>query len=722
MKTAIARHLDALAGWRLAVDKRVRTFSGLLSENDLQDDAASAQITALRERLASDKLVLAFVAEFSRGKSELINAIFFADAGRRVLPATPGRTTMCPVELAYDPERPPRLSLLPIETRLRGLALAELRGRDEPWHHVPLEPRNPQSLTQALAAVTRTQRVSVEQATALGFWNEERPEDNPPQGADGRVEIPAWRHALINYPHPLLEAGLVVIDTPGLNAIGAEPELTLGLLPTAHAVVFVLAADTGVTRTDLAIWREHLGGASLERFVVLNKIDTLVDPLASPEEIAEQIEHQRLVTASTLGMPMARIFALSARDALTARVGHNADAVAESRIPPLERALAEELMPRRHELLVQATVAVVQQLHTGALHRLADRRRHTAEQLLELRGLRGKSSGKLVRMLDRVEIEAAEFERCTAKLAALRSVQMRQLREMTTRLSNDTLRKEVAILQAQTSGKPFNLGGKAAFGSLLERLRGVLTQAERQADEMRQMLDASFVQLNTEFGFALVVGPTPGLDSYRRELTLIEDNYSRYFGVHQAWRMAQPGFAEQFRRMLLSKLRVIFENAGAELELWSKASSGQIEMQLRERRRGFARRRDSLQRVQSAAGELELRIAEVQQQEDHLVQLIGRIEVHAANAVAAARCAPGEEDSLVDAMVPSESAALSAGQARLAAAAREAGRGRETGRDGGRDGSRDGRGHGNDAGGDTEPAALSSLSSLSSHPSRRDAA
>jgi hypothetical protein len=104
--------------------------------------------------------------------------------------------------------------------------------------------------------------------------------------------------------------------------------------------------------------------------------------------------------------------------------------------------------------------------------------------------------------------------------------------------------------------------------------------------------------------------------------------------------------------MLLSKLRVVFENAGAELELWSKAGSGQIEMQLRERRRGFARRRDSLERVQSAAGELELRIAEVQQQEDHLVHLISRIEVLAANAVAAARCPPGEEGQLVDAVAP----------------------------------------------------------------------
>jgi hypothetical protein len=161
---------------------------------------------------------------------------------------------------------------------------------------VPLDPKNAQSLVQALSAVTRTQRVPQERALALGFWDDEHPEDNPPRDDEGMVEVPAWRHAIINYPHPLLQRGLVVIDTPGLNAIGAEPELTLGLLPSAHAVVFVLGADTGVTRSDLSIWRDHLGQATLERFVVLNKIDTLMDPLLQPAEVRAQIERQRVST------------------------------------------------------------------------------------------------------------------------------------------------------------------------------------------------------------------------------------------------------------------------------------------------------------------------------------------------------------------------------------------------------------------------------------------
>ena len=301
MQSSIVTRLDELSAWRGEVDRSVTKLARFLIDQELVDESQTAALAALRERLTSDRVVLAFVAEFSRGKSELINAIFFAGEGRRVLPATPGRTTMCPVELFYDAAVAPRLSLLPIETRLRGLALSDLRRRDEPWQHVPLETDNPESLAKALTAVTRTQRVTVDVATALGFWSDEQPDDNPPRAADGTVEVPAWRHALINYPHPLLKRGLVVIDTPGLNAIGAEPELTLGLLPTAHATVFVLAADTGVTRSDLAVWREHLASNALERFVVLNKIDALYDPLASAEEVERQIQSQRQSVATSPG-------------------------------------------------------------------------------------------------------------------------------------------------------------------------------------------------------------------------------------------------------------------------------------------------------------------------------------------------------------------------------------------------------------------------------------
>ncbi|MBC7994402.1 MAG: dynamin family protein, partial [Rhizobacter sp.] len=335
MASSFASSLDELSQWRLTLGHRLDEYSRFLGEHDVADPAAHESLDTLRRRMAGEKLIVAFVAEFSRGKSELINAIFFSDTGRRVLPATPGRTTMCPVELGFELGEEPALALLPISTRLEGLSLTELRGQPKAWTHLALDVSSPDKLSEALLEVMRTQFVSVDDAKGLGFWDDAHPEDNPPTDDDGRVEVPAWRHAIINYPHPLLKQGLVVLDTPGLNAIGAEPELTLSLLPSAHAMVFILGADTGVTKSDMAIWRDHLGSPSGASFVVLNKIDAMIDPLATAEQVRDQIEQQRQSTARTLETDPARVFPLSARQALASRIEGNARGLAESRLPAL---------------------------------------------------------------------------------------------------------------------------------------------------------------------------------------------------------------------------------------------------------------------------------------------------------------------------------------------------------------------------------------------------
>ncbi len=624
MTTSFATSLDALTGWRTVLGQRLGEASRFLDDHDLVDSATAAQVSALRDRLANDKLVLAFVAEFSRGKSELINAIFFADTGRRVLPATPGRTTMCPVELAWDADEPASLMLLPIETRNEGLSLGELRGQRRAWKIVPLQLGDPEQLAQSLQEVTRTDWVSQDQARTLGFYDDARPDDNPPVDANGRVEVPAWRHALINYPHPLLKQGLVVLDTPGLNAIGAEPELTLSLLPTAHATVFILGADTGVTKSDLEIWRDHLGPHAPTRFVVLNKIDALVDPLATREQVDAQIESQRRETARTLGIDARRVFPLSARQALAARVVDDPVTLEASRLPELEVALGTQLLPQRRQVLEDVVLDGAQQIENHVARRLGDNRRQLAEQMLELRGLRGKSGAKLRLMLQRVEAEAAEFEQCTVKLQALRVVHSRMLKDTLVGLSSDRLREEVSAMQTAMNASLLNLGAKKAFIALCARLRGLLQAAQGRSAEMRDMLGASFTKLNAEFGFSLALTKTPDLERFTNELSMIERNYVQYLGLTQALRLSQPKFMEQFRRMLVSKLRVVFENATGELEMWNKSTSAQIDSQLRERRRNFRRRRESLERVQNAASDLELRIAELEEQDGRLQSFLAR--------------------------------------------------------------------------------------------------
>ena len=619
MTPSFAGSLDALSDWRNSLVERLDGLSQFLNAHELVDAPVALQLDMLRGRLTSDKLIVAFVAEFSRGKSELINAIFFSDAGRRVLPASPGRTTMCPVELAWDESQGPTLSLLPIESRLEGSPLSELRTQLRAWRHIPLEVGDAEQLSQSLLEVTHTEWMHKDRARDLGFWSDQHPDDNPPVDDLGRVQVPAWRHALINYPHPLLKQGLVVLDTPGLNAIGAEPELTLSLLPSAHATVFVLGADTGVTKSDMAIWRDHLNTQAMSRFVVLNKIDTLRDTLLTPEQVDEQIVSQRNGTARTLDISPERVFPLSARQALAARVAHDDDELRDSRLPDLEAALGAQLLPQRREVLEQMVLGAAQQVETHMARRLGDGRRQLAEQLLELRGLRGKSGAKLDLMLQRIDAETEEFEQCTSRLQAMRSVHSRILKEQLVGLSTDRLNEEVAQMEASMSSSFLNLGAKKAFIALCKRLQGLLSDAQRRSAETREMLGVSFGRMNAEFGFSLALTKGPELERFERELALIERNYVQYLGPTQTLRLSSAKFMEQFRRMLVSRLRVVFENASGEVELWNKTASAQVDSQLRDRRRNFRHRREALERVQSAAGDLEERLAELEEQ-DHRSQ------------------------------------------------------------------------------------------------------
>ena len=223
-------------------------------------------------------------------------------------------------------------------------------------------------------------------------------------------------------------------------------------------------------------------------------------------------------------------------------------------------------------------------------------------------------------MIKRVDAETTEFEECTTLLQAMRAVHGRMLKDMLIDLSSDRVRDEVAEMQASMGTSILNLGAKKAFLALCERLRDLL--ATGAAAQRRDPRDArgSFGRLNAEFGFSLAHGKPLDFDRFTSELQLIESNYVQYLGLTLALRLAQPKFMEQFRRMLISKLRVVFENASSELELWNKAVSAQVDSQLRERRKAFKRRRETLEKIQSAAGELELRIDEIETQDQRLLQ------------------------------------------------------------------------------------------------------
>ena len=629
MSTSFNEQFDQHGAWRREFGLRLKLLAEWMKDHELLDAGVEERLRRLEVQVKADKVMVAFVGEFSRGKSELINAIFFAGYGRRIMPASAGRTTMCPTEMGYDADVPPCLRLLPIETRLQPQALMEWRMAPEKWTRVDLDVNDPQQLAAALEMVAQTRQVTKDDARALGLWHIETPDDNPMVDAQGLVEVPRWRHALINIAHPLLKQGLVILDTPGLNAIGAEPELTVSLLPQAQAVVFILGADTGVTKSDLSIWREHLivdPDQSDVRLVVLNKIDTLWDALSSSAQVHAQIERQRASTAEILGIPAANVIPVSAQKGLVGKVTDDAKLLAASCLPDLERALGEGILGQRQKILGAVVASGISSLRQESGRVINIRRRDLSEQMSELKGLQGKNASVIKHMRSRITQEQAEFDLSGAKIHAVRSVHLKLLREVFDSLSGAALKGEMAQLNAALQQKGFKIGIKKSYGETFERLRAVFRRVQGLCAEIHTMLAATFRQLNGEHGFSLQSPSQPEFTTYLQDLDALERGHVHYLGVTNAFRLAQSDFSDRLVRALATRLRTIHEAALADVELWSKTAAAQLDAQLRERRRNFGRRIEAIDRIQQATGGLNDRIAEIEGQEYTLNELEAKLQ------------------------------------------------------------------------------------------------
>lgn len=614
----------AYADWRKALTERIAEYRVWLNSQDMNDSQTDQRISQLLERLNQDKLNVAFVAEFSRGKSELINAIFFADYGQRLLPSSAGRTTMCPTELMYDPSKPPSLQLLPIETRASDATTSEYKNYPTEWSVFEFDIDSGDSMTEAFKQVSKTKRVSAQEAESYGLYDPNNPDDSMNVNSEGTVEIPCWRYAMINFPHPLLEQGLVILDTPGLNAVGTEPELTLNMLPNAHAVLFILAADTGVTKSESDVWRQYISGSRWNqkgRLAVLNKIDGMWDELKDASEIEQEINKQVTTSAEMLGLNANQIFPISAQKGLIAKVNGDEVLLAKSRLLDLEKALSEELIPSKMEIVRDNTQGEVEDLFRNAQLILESRNKSITEQLDELKGLRGKNEDVVEHMMNKIKVDKENFEKGLQRYQALRSIFSQQTNQLFGLLGMDSLRSQVRTTRDEMMAANFTKGIQTAMNTFFITIKDRLTKSDRQVDEIKHMMDAMYEKFSEEHGLREVKPPAFSMTRYQKELAKLDRAYREQFNT--AFNMIaneKLSITSKFFETLASRVVHLYEVANRDAETWLKAVIAPMESQVREHQLQLRRRLESIKRIYKATDTLEDRIGEMETVEKEIMQ------------------------------------------------------------------------------------------------------
>ena len=624
MSTAqFEQQLAALQVWKRRQQRILEELLEWLPDQKLLTTEVRDAIRHALAALGKEHLTVAVIGEFSRGKTELINALFFSDLGRRVLPSDAGRTTMCPTEIFEDDRTPPSLWLLPIETRLEEASLLDLRADPERWHKIELRLGYPELLEQQLRELTASRSASVEEAARLGL------EPVESDTIRGSVTIPKWRMALINYRHPLLAQGLRLLDTPGLNAVGNEPELTYEMLPSAQATLFILGADTGVTASDLEIWHRYVRPPSrhgdIGLMIVLNKTDTLWDDLRSVPETHASIDRQVEQVAQTLNIMTQQVYPVSARKALVARVRHDHSLEARSGIIRLEQHLSTELVHNRQELLLNDyTRNVCRGLLV--LEDLVEKRlQQVRQQQRGLKSLSRQSDQTIRLLLEKADRETRRYQDSVRAYKKSREAFLEHGKPLVEALDLSGLNRSIERARERMSGALTTFGLRQSMGVLFDDIDRRMQTVEEHTAQMRRLLRDIYHRFEQEHGFHVREAEMFSVARHQVTLAQLHEEAEEFRNSPRTALTAQGFIIDRYFRTIVHRAREVFVVANAEARRWLGAALQPLTLQVKEHRELLNRQVEDLRQANHSRGSVQQRLSALELDERLLEGQVGAL-------------------------------------------------------------------------------------------------
>ncbi len=203
-----------------------------------------------------------------------------------------------------------------------------------------------------------------------------------------KLAFPNVDYAVVEYPLNLLEKGIEIVDSPGLNDTEARNELSLGYINNCHAILFVMRATQPCTLGERRYLENYIKDRGVTIFFLINAWDqvkeSLIDP-DDPEELEEAAEKLQRVFQANLGeycqvngsnLYEERVFQISSLIALRKRIKDSDTSLEGTGFPEFMGSLNKFLTKDR-------AIAQLEQAKTLALQ-INDRVKKSVERRIPL--------------------------------------------------------------------------------------------------------------------------------------------------------------------------------------------------------------------------------------------------------------------------------------------------------------------------------------------------
>jgi len=227
-------YLNRMAETLTQAEQEGETISGKLGLDSTVDD-----LELVSRNLGDGLFRLLVLGDMKRGKSTFLNALI----GENVLPTDVNPCTAVLTVLSY--------------------------GQDKQVTVQFKDGRAPESLDFE----TFKQRYTI------------LPEEAKKLQDEGISAFPDVAYADVEYPLTLLEKGVQISDSPGLNDTEQRNQLTLGYINNCHAILFVLSATQPYTLGEQRYLENYIKDRGLSVFFLINHWDEIQNRLIDPNDI-----------------------------------------------------------------------------------------------------------------------------------------------------------------------------------------------------------------------------------------------------------------------------------------------------------------------------------------------------------------------------------------------------------------------------------------------------
>lgn len=641
----LTERLAALQSWRYVHQAQIEAVRGLFKTLHINTVDTESSLAKLESLVVRERVSIAFIGNIASGKSELINALFFTNTGRRLMPSGLGRTTACITELRFDRERQTGVRLLPIETRESPHTLTQLRSMPSEWRTFPFEADQTDSVMRALAAISETKRVSLEQAVALGLHSSGVVKPGRTEEEQSLVDVPRWRYAIVNFPHGLLDAGLVVIDTPAVATLRSESEFVRDRLAVLDAAVLVLDANEGATKTDVETWRDVLNAGKSPReqaiarsgkanegmdttiaahnqvnqakLIALNRIDEIdlgVEAQTSPTIFLRQLDQRVHAVAELLHADPMSVIAVSAKLGLLGRLTSEPDKSARSRLYQLERTIAQNLPDGRQAgvstIVADALLAKLNELKDNLNNEHID----GMEKLKMLSQLRQKNEVMLRQLTSQAGAKQDKLDALTKALRASKGLHGSICDEMSGMVHPTAIKLELDGLKAQMRQLSRPMQANLAMTKFFPHLNQRIGTLQSKVDELYNL----FLEMRPRISRELLVTGVDGvvdivpfpIARFHAELVNLR-NEADILLRHDDKRNEEVKDKE-FNTAVGDRVQKMFDIANRESQVWAKSLFSELEKPVEFARKQMLARVENIDKMNGAEIDLAESISSLQ--------------------------------------------------------------------------------------------------------------